>query len=66
MLARAYRPASPAGWCRCCVLIPPLVLVSRLYLGAHHLSDTVVGMLFALAWLGALTTTLRPGPEADR
>ena len=66
VLARAYLPGVAHWLVPVLVVIPPLVLVSRLYLGAHHFSDTLVGMLFALAWLAALTTTLRPGPEADR
>ncbi len=66
VLARAYLPGVARWLVPLLVLIPPLVLVSRLYLGAHHLSDTLVAMLFALGWLAALTTTLRPGPAADR
>jgi membrane-associated phospholipid phosphatase len=66
VLARAYLPGVARWLVPLLVLLPPLVLVSRLYLGAHHLSDTLVAMLFALGWLMTLTTTLRPGPEADR
>ena len=66
VLARAYVPAVARWLVPVLVVIPPLVLVSRLYLGAHHLSDTLVGLLFGLGWLVALTLTLRPGPEAER
>jgi membrane-associated phospholipid phosphatase len=41
-----------------CVVVPPLVAYARLYRGAHHVSDVVVGMsngvvcaLLAYAWL---------------
>jgi undecaprenyl-diphosphatase len=66
VLARAYVPGVARWLVPVLVLIPPLVLVSRLYLGAHHLSDTLVGLLFGLGWLVVLTLTLRPGPEAER
>ncbi len=66
VLARAYLPGVARWLVPVLVLVPPLVLVSRLYLGAHHLSDTLVALMFALAWLVALAATLRPGPEADR
>ena len=65
VLARAYFPAVARWLVPVLVVIPPLVLVSRLYLGAHHLSDTLVGLFFGLGWLVVLTLTLRPGPEGD-
>ena len=66
VLARAYVPGVARWLVPVLVVIPPLVLVSRLYLGAHHVSDTMVGLLFGLAWLVAVTVTLRPGPEVER
>ena len=66
VLARAYVPGVARWLVPVLVVIPPLVLVSRLYLGAHHVSDTVVGLLCGLAGLAAVTVALRPGPEAER
>jgi membrane-associated phospholipid phosphatase len=52
-----------------CVLLPALVGLARLYRGAHHISDVVVGMLngivcavLAYHWWKAT----RKGPVADR
>ena len=40
------------------LLIPLLVAVARLYEGAHHLSDVLISLLYASAWLAATTTVL--------
>jgi undecaprenyl-diphosphatase len=61
VLLLAYAPAAARWVVPVLVLIPPLVMVSRLYLGAHHFSDTFTSLVFAGAWLFVLTRTLRPG-----
>lgn len=64
VLLRAYAPAAARWIGPILVLIPLLVMVSRLYLGAHHLTDTVTSLLFASAWLVVLTRTMQPGENA--
>ena len=61
VLLLAYAPSVARWLVPVLVLIPLLVMVSRLYLGAHHLSDTLTSLLFAGVWLFVLTRTLRPG-----
>ena len=36
---------------RAAVLIPPVVMFTRVYLGVHYASDVCAGLLFAIAWL---------------
>jgi membrane-associated phospholipid phosphatase len=49
------------------VLVPVFTLVARMYQGAHHLTDVLTALLFALAWLSAVTVLLfRPRVHAGR
>lgn len=38
--------------------LPLLVLLARLYQGAHHLTDVLTSLLFSAAWLATLTVIL--------
>ena len=40
------------------VLVPVFTLVARMYQGAHHLTDVLTALLFALVWLSAVTVLL--------
>jgi undecaprenyl-diphosphatase len=47
--SRAARP-----WVWLLVLLPVLVLLARLYQGAHHLTDVATSVAYASAWLAVL------------
>lgn len=52
VLATRLRPVSVRrGVVGLLVLVPFLVALSRLYQGAHHLTDVVTSLLYASAWL---------------
>jgi undecaprenyl-diphosphatase len=40
------------------VLVPVFTLVARLYQGAHHLTDVLTALAFAVVWLSAVTAAL--------
>lgn len=52
----------PWGWAL--ALIPFLVALSRLYLGAHHLTDVLVTACYATAWLAVVTTLVLRSADA--
>jgi undecaprenyl-diphosphatase len=57
---------SARWWVTPLLLLPVLVAVSRLYQGAHHLSDVLASMIYASMWLTVVTLTLLPGrPRAS-
>lgn len=45
------------------LLVPLLVLVARLYEGAHHLSDVLTSLVYASLWLTATAVTLLGRPR---
>jgi len=49
VFARASRP-----WVWLLVLLPVLVVLARLYQGAHHLTDVATSVVYASAWLAVL------------
>ncbi|MEP6666105.1 MAG: phosphatase PAP2 family protein [Nocardioidaceae bacterium] len=51
-------------WVTPLLLIPFLVMVSRMYEGAHHLSDVVTSLAFASIWLAASARVLLPRRSA--
>jgi undecaprenyl-diphosphatase len=50
-------------WVMPLVALPACVGVSRLYEGAHHLSDVLTSLLFATAWLAAVTRLVLAPPS---
>jgi membrane-associated phospholipid phosphatase len=38
--------------------LPPLVAVARMYEGAHHLTDVLIGIVYAGVWLSVAATVL--------
>ena len=48
-------------WVLPLLLVPLLVVVARLYEGAHHLSDVTTSLMYAATWLGVTARTLLPG-----
>ncbi len=58
--ARAVR-----WWVTPLLLVPLLVLIARLYEGAHHLSDVLTSVAFASIWLNVTARTLLPRHETD-
>lgn len=54
-------------WLACLLaLVPPIVAVSRLYEGAHHLTDVLTSLVAATAWLVVLTRVVDPDEELSR
>ncbi len=48
------------------LLLPVFVLLSRLYQGAHHLTDVLTSLVYASVWLLVLARTLLPwGRSSD-
>ncbi len=48
-----------------CALLVAAICFSRLYLGAHWLSDVIGGLIFASLWLGLLFRSYRAYPLPD-
>ena len=42
------------------VVVPTCTLVSRLYLGAHHLTDTLTSLVYAAVWVAAVAVAVLP------
>ena len=51
-------------WASCLLALLPLVVaVSRLYQGAHHLTDVSTSLVAATAWLVVLTRVVDPNEQ---
>jgi len=64
-LAAAYASPAVRRWAGLLVLLPVFVLLSRLYQGAHHLTDVLTSLVYATVWLLVLARTLLPLPGAS-
>ena len=64
-LVLTYR-RSAAPWAAPLLLVPLVVLLCRLYQGAHHPSDTVASLVYAGAWLVLVTKVLLADDPRDR
>lgn len=60
VLAAAYASPTVRRWARLLLLLPLYVLLSRLYQGAHHLTDVLTSLAYAGVWLLVLARTLLP------
>jgi membrane-associated phospholipid phosphatase len=47
------------------VVVPLFTMTSRLYVGAHHVSDVLTAFVYAAAWTLVCAVTLLPTREAD-
>lgn len=45
------------------LLLPVFTLLSRLYLGAHHLTDALTSVVYASVWLLVVARVLLPPPQ---
>ncbi|MGI8521828.1 MAG: phosphatase PAP2 family protein [Nocardioides sp.] len=59
LLARAYAGAH-WRWSLVLLVLPVLTLLSRLYAGAHHVTDVLTAMVYAGFWLVASARLLLP------
>jgi membrane-associated phospholipid phosphatase len=57
-----WASARPASYLLC--LVPLVVAVSRLYQGAHHLTDVLTSLVAGALWLVVLARTLSPGARS--
>jgi membrane-associated phospholipid phosphatase len=63
-LRRRGRSGGPAGAVVVLLAaVPLLVAASRLYEGAHHLTDVVTSLVFGTVWLVAVSRLVRPWPD---
>jgi undecaprenyl-diphosphatase len=51
-------------WIWLLALVPVIVALSRLYEGAHHVTDVLTSMCYATAWLAVATAVLRSQRQA--
>jgi membrane-associated phospholipid phosphatase len=58
-LTWAYARAA-RWWVAGLVVVPAFTLLSRLYLGAHHLTDTLTSLAYASAWVLAVALMVLP------
>ncbi|MBA3232865.1 MAG: phosphatase PAP2 family protein [Propionibacteriales bacterium] len=52
-------------WVAPVCILPLLVAVSRMYEGAHHLSDVLTSVVYATSWLTVTARTLLPRRSAE-
>lgn len=53
-------------WVWVLALVPVLVALSRLYEGAHHVTDVLASLCFTTAWLVVMATVLYRRPRSTR
>ena len=57
LLLHTYAPQH-LRWARLLVVVPVLTMLSRVYQGAHHVSDVLAGLVTAVVWLAVVATVL--------
>jgi membrane-associated phospholipid phosphatase len=63
---RTHRRAGPAGALVVLLACVPLFVgLSRLYQGAHHLTDVGTSLVYGIVWLLAVATAVRLRPAAS-
>jgi undecaprenyl-diphosphatase len=57
LLLHTYAPRH-VRWARLLVVVPVLTMLSRVYQGAHHVSDVLAGLVTAVVWLAVVAGVL--------
>jgi undecaprenyl-diphosphatase len=57
LLLRAYAPGR-LRWAGVLLVVPVLTMLSRVYQGAHHVSDVLAGLVIAVVWLTVVAGVL--------
>ncbi len=57
LLLHRYAPARPP-WVHVLLVVPVVTMLSRVYQGAHHVSDVLAGLLTAVVWLAVVARVL--------
>jgi membrane-associated phospholipid phosphatase len=65
LLTWVYAPAA-RRWVWVLLALPFVVLLARLYQGAHHLTDVLTSLTYASVWLAVLFTLLLRGHGAEK
>ncbi len=58
LLLHTYAPQH-LRWARLLVVVPVLTMLSRVYQGAHHVSDVLAGLVTAVVWLAVVASVLQ-------